>query len=66
MTKLETIERDVQALSREELATFRSWFSEFDAEAWDRQLGADAASGKLDALAGEALKAFRAGRCSEL
>jgi hypothetical protein len=34
-----------------ELAAFRSWFVELDATEWDRQLGADSETGKLDRLA---------------
>jgi hypothetical protein len=43
------------------LAELRRWFAEFDAAAWDRQLEHDAASGKLDQLAAEAVADFRAG-----
>ena len=34
---VEEIERAVRKLSPEELAAFRAWFAEFDAEVWDRQ-----------------------------
>jgi len=46
-------------LSTAELAAFRNWFREFDAEAWDRQIEEDAKSGKLVALANAALKAHQ-------
>lgn len=65
MTRIEHIEREIQGLSPEELASFRKWYQEFDAEAWDRQIEEDAHSGKLDRLADAALKAFKAGECSE-
>ena len=55
MTKVEALEREVQNLTPEELATFRDWFVEFDWQAWDRQLESDVAAGKLDDLAAEAL-----------
>lgn len=55
MTKIEIIERQIKELSREELAEFRAWFAEFDAELWDRQFEADVKAGKLDALADRAL-----------
>jgi hypothetical protein len=42
MSKVETIEKDVQALSPEELALFRAWFLEYDWAAWDRQIERDA------------------------
>jgi hypothetical protein len=38
------------------LSAFRSWFADFDGEAWDRQFEADAAAGRLDALGDEALR----------
>ena len=61
MGTVESIEDAVQALHRSELAEFRSWFAEFDAVAWDQQLESDAAAGKLDALAAEALADYRIG-----
>lgn len=65
MSSVAEIENAVQNLSQEELRRFRAWFQEFDAEAWDRQFEEDALSGKLDALADEALSDLRAGRCSD-
>ena len=44
------IEKRIEGLSPEELAKFRSWFIEFDARAWDRQIEADSKAGKLDRL----------------
>lgn len=52
MDKIEKIEQQVQALSAEELAQFRTWFLEFDWAAWDRQLEADVTAGRLDRLLG--------------
>lgn len=66
MGKIELIEQEVEKLSPSELAAFRHWFTEFDAETWDRQIEEDSKSGKLDALAEGALNAFKSGRCSEL
>lgn len=66
MSKIEAIEHEIKRLSPAELAAFRSWFREFDAEAWDRQIEEDAKAGKLDALVNTALKAFKSGRCAEL
>ncbi|NEP78463.1 MAG: hypothetical protein F6K39_09890 [Okeania sp. SIO3B3] len=63
---VEEIERAVSQLSPEELAVFRTWFAEFDAEAWDRQFETDVAAGKLDTLAEEALQDLREGRCTDL
>ena len=61
MGTVKSIEDAVQALPRSELAEFRSWFAEFDAVAWDQQLESDAAAGKIDALAAEALADYQTG-----
>jgi hypothetical protein len=61
MTSLEAIEEAVVALPPSDLARFREWFAEFDADAWDRQLDHDAALGRLDRLAKEALEDFHSG-----
>jgi hypothetical protein len=66
MERLEKIEQEVQAFSREELAAFRRWFAGFDAEAWDRQFETDAQAGKLEALAERALQDHAAGKTSKL
>lgn len=65
MSKIEEIEDAVSRLSPGELASFRAWFAQFDAEAWDRQIEEDVAAGRLDALADEALSDLRGGRCTE-
>ena len=41
-------------------------FSEFDAEAWDKQFEQDVAAGHLDLLADEAVRDLREGRCRNL
>ena len=56
MSQLENIESQVKELSPKELAAFREWFAQFDAEVWDRQFEADVKSGKLDNLAERALR----------
>ena len=66
MSKIEELERRVQALSPEELAEFRRWYAEFDAEIWDSQIEADAAAGKFDELAEAALREHAAGRSTKL
>ncbi len=66
MSKVEKVEREVQAFSAEELAAFRLWFAAFDSEAWDRQLEADVRAGKLDALAERALRNHAAGESTKL
>ena len=64
--KVEHLEQQVKDLSPEELARFRRWSTDFDGQAWDRQLQADVDSGKLDTLAEKALRALAAGRTTEL
>jgi len=66
MSKIQNIELEIQKLTPSELANFRKWFHEFDAENWDRQIEEDARAGKLDALADEAIKEFKSGGCKEL
>lgn len=61
MGSIKSIEKAVEALPPAELAEFRQWFAEFDAQAWDRQLERDAAAGKLDDLAAEALADHQVG-----
>ena len=63
---VEWIEKAVQSLQPSELAEFRRWFAKFDSAAWDRQIEQDAGSGKLDALAAEALADYRSGPAREL
>lgn len=66
MRTTQEIELAVSQLSTEQLASFRKWFDEFDAKAWDKQFELDAMSGKLDGLANQAISDFRAGKCKEL
>lgn len=60
------IQEAVTRLSADDLASFRSWFEDFDAKIWDEQFEDDAKAGRLDALADRALADFRAGRYEEL
>lgn len=66
MTTTEEIEAAVADLPPGELARFRAWFDQFDADAWDKQFEEDVRTGKLDELADQAVKEFKAGRCTEL
>jgi hypothetical protein len=63
---IQEIEQAVSELSPKELARFRQWFEEFDAELWDEQFERDAKSGKLDDLASKAIADFRAGKAKQL
>ena len=66
MSKVETLEREVEKLSAEELAAFREWFANYDSDAWDRQMEADARAGKLDRLAAEALAEHERGETKDI
>ncbi|HWH82172.1 MAG TPA: hypothetical protein VNU71_08035 [Burkholderiaceae bacterium] len=66
MANVKSIEKAVESLPPSELAEFRRWFAEFDSAAWDKQIEQDANSGKLDALAAEALADYRTGVAREL
>jgi len=66
MSTVKEIEEAVRRLDPAELAAFRAWFAEFDAELWDRQIEVDIAEGRLDRLAEEALRDLREGRCTDL
>ena len=66
MTTVQEIAKAVQHLPERELYSFRSWFEEFDAGVWDRQFEQDVQSGRLDALANQAVKDLKANRCARL
>ena len=64
MSTVFEIENAVQKLSHSDLAAFRDWFIGFDATAWDKQFEEDVVAGRLDALADEAIRDLREGRCT--
>ncbi|MCK6485934.1 MAG: hypothetical protein HUU22_17920 [Phycisphaerae bacterium] len=66
MCTIKEINDAVSRLSPGDLSEFRAWFDQFDALVWDAQFERDAASGRLDALANEALDDLREGRCTPL
>jgi hypothetical protein len=66
MGKVQELEKQIEQLSDAELAEFRSWYAEFDAQVWDRQFEADVKAGKLDALAEKALREHAAGKSTKL
>ncbi|HLY59397.1 MAG TPA: hypothetical protein VKV95_01390 [Terriglobia bacterium] len=65
MSTIAEIEDAVRRLSPKDLAAFREWFVQLDAEAWDRQIEEDVAAGRLDSLADEALEDLKQGRCTD-
>ena len=66
MTTVTEITGAVRRLPKKELARFRKWFTEYDAATWDRQFEQDVATGRLDALAREALRDLGRGRTTDL
>jgi hypothetical protein len=66
MTAVEVVEKQIVKLSPKQLAEFRLWFAKYDSDVWDAQIEADAAAGKLDALAGEAIAEYEAGKAQEI
>lgn len=66
MSEVEQLEARIQGLSPAELAAFRAWFIEFDAQVWDRQIEADLKAGKLEELIEEAETDLASRRSREL
>jgi hypothetical protein len=66
MSSVEEIEAAIERLSSQELSTFRTWFSTYDAARWDASIEMDIAAGKLDSLAEEALSEYRTGKTRPL
>jgi len=66
MITVQEIEKAVQDLPDQELYSFRTWFDEYDSNAWDKHFEQDVQSGKLALLADEATKDFKANRCTRL
>jgi hypothetical protein len=66
MTAVEVVEKEIEKLSLKELDEFRLWFMKYDSDAWDMQIEADAAAGKLDALAKEAIAEYESGKAREI
>lgn len=66
MSTIQEIQTAVSELLPEELSTFRAWFAEFDAKVWDQEFEEDVTAGRLEALAEEALRDLREGRCTDL
>ncbi|MGD9856773.1 MAG: hypothetical protein AB7U20_17635 [Planctomycetaceae bacterium] len=66
MLTLEQIEAAIESLPPEDFKKLRSWMTEYEADAWDRQIEEDALSGKLDHLVEQAREHKRQGRCRPL
>jgi hypothetical protein len=62
----EAFDSAAEAHIESDSSAFRDWFQSYLADEWDRQIEADAAAGKLDHLAREALAEHKAGRTKPL
>ena len=60
---VQEIEKAITLLQGDELNQLITWFEEYQADLWDKQIEADALSGRLDGLAAEAKAEYEAGRC---
>ena len=66
MRKVEHIEQQIRELSSAEFAELRDWLLERDWAAWDAQIEADLAAGKLDKLVSQAKADFDRGKARKL
>ena len=66
MKTFEQIKSQIEQLPHREYMKLVHWFAERDAEAWDKEIEKDAASGKLDFLVEEALDEKHNGKLREL
>ena len=61
MTMLMKIEEEIQELPEEEFGKLKEWFLDLESKRWDNQIENDSKSGKLDALANQAILDFQKG-----
>jgi hypothetical protein len=66
MSEVEQLEQRVSNLQPKDLAQFRAWFLEFDANVWEQRIEADLKAGKLDSLIAEARAEFKQGNSRPL
>ena len=66
MSRVEQLEKQIAELDLSELRSLREWFDRYDADVWDRQIEADAKSGKLANLVDRAVRDHDAGHSTEL
>ena len=66
MSTVQDIETAIANLPKNEFWELTDRLIALREDAWDRQIEADAASGKLDRLFEQADRDFEAGRCTEL
>ncbi len=60
------LESIIEQLPPSELAEFTTWFEEFLAQAWDKQIEEDFRAGRLDAILRQVGQEFESGQCQPL
>lgn len=66
MSTVAEIESAIKKLKPEDVWRVGDWLDELREELWDKQIEADARTGKLDKLMEEAKQDYLAGRCKPL
>jgi len=66
MTKVEEIEKEIEALPESELNILREWFSRKQWDKWDLEIEDDFKSGKLNFLVNEAKDAKKYGNLRDV
>ena len=66
MSKVEQLKAEIESLPNEERAEIYRWLSERDWAQWDKEIEADARSGKLDFLVREAREQKAKGKLKDL
>jgi hypothetical protein len=66
MNRVKQLEKQIAELTVSELKAFREWFDRYEADLWDRQIEADAKSGKLSRLVERAIQDHEAGHSTKL
>ena len=66
MSDVRALERAVEKLTSSDLMEFRSWFLNYDADLWDKEIEEDYHSGKLDNLISEAIQDYQEGKATEI
>ncbi len=64
MSTVLEIEAAIAKLPPQEIEAIANWLAEWREELWDRQIAADAQSGKLNSLIQEAKTGYRAGQAT--
>ncbi len=66
MSAVDSLKAAIEALSEEDYAALRQWFSDKDWEKWDKQIETDSEAGRLDFLVKEAADGKYEGKLREL